>query len=301
MAGLDITVEMKNRSSKVILPLGDLSEINIRSRTSNDSWNLKKRISSGSFGDVYSAISEWNEEVAIKIEHVTKKDALTGLALEDRVYDCIHGQYSGTPAGFALKIWYGEQVINRKTCKILVLEKLGQTLGNIQRNMPRNRISPGNVMRIADQLIDGLEMLHATGFIHRDIKPDNIMVGLRQPSIIYLADFGISKVYRDKKQNHITQMIEMGFVGTRLYASPNAHSMITQSRRDDLISLGYTLIYLARGSLPWRGMKSHTDELIKLIGKAKNEMINRELDDFVKRQSMLGQKGIAFVLTKYDF
>ena len=73
MAGLDITVEMKNRSSKVILPLGDLSEINIRSRTSNDSWNLKKRISSGSFGDVYSAISEWNEEVAIKIEHVTKE------------------------------------------------------------------------------------------------------------------------------------------------------------------------------------------------------------------------------------
>ena len=73
MAGLDITVEMKNRSSKVILPLGDLSEINIRSRMSNDSWNLKKRISSGSFGDVYSAISEWNEEVAIKIEHVTKE------------------------------------------------------------------------------------------------------------------------------------------------------------------------------------------------------------------------------------
>ena len=48
-------------------------------------------------------------------------------------------------------------------------------------------------------------------------------------------------------------------------------------------------------------MKSHTDELIKLIGKAKNEMINRELDDFVKRQPMLGQKGIAFVLTKYEF
>ena len=61
--------ELKNRSSKEILPLGDLSELNIRSQTLNDSWNLKKRISSGSFGDVYAAVSEWNEEVAIKIEH----------------------------------------------------------------------------------------------------------------------------------------------------------------------------------------------------------------------------------------
>ena len=66
--------ELKNRPSKEILPLGDLSEIVIRSRASNDSWNLKNRISSGSFGDVYAAKSEWNEEVAIKIEQVTKEN-----------------------------------------------------------------------------------------------------------------------------------------------------------------------------------------------------------------------------------
>ena len=60
------------KRTKEILPLGDLSEVIIRSEASNDSWNLKNRISSGSFGDVYTAISEWNEEVAIKIEHVTK-------------------------------------------------------------------------------------------------------------------------------------------------------------------------------------------------------------------------------------
>ena len=57
------------------------------------------------------------------------------------------------PAGFALKIWYGEQVINKNTCKILVLEKLGDTLGNIQRNMRRNRISPANIMGIAGSVI----------------------------------------------------------------------------------------------------------------------------------------------------
>ena len=86
--------------------------------------------------------------------------------------------------------------------------------------------------------------MHETGFIHRDIKPDNIMVGLGKSSIIHLADFGMAKVYRDKKRNHIQKLTEMGFVGTRLFASPNAHAMITQSRRDDLISLGYCIVYL---------------------------------------------------------
>ena len=83
---------------------------------------------------------------------VEKKDH-TGLAFEDRTYDCLHRRFSGMPAGFALKIWYGEQVINKNTCKILVLEKLGDTLGNIQRNMRRNRISPANIMGIAGSVI----------------------------------------------------------------------------------------------------------------------------------------------------
>ena len=95
-----------------------------------------------------------------------------------------------------------------------------------------------------DQLIHRLDQLHETGFIHRDIKPDNIMVGLGKSSIIHLADFGMAKVYRDKKRNHIQKLIEMGFVGTQLFASPNAHATITQSRRDDLISLGYCILYL---------------------------------------------------------
>jgi len=72
-----------------------------------------------------------------------------GLALEDRVYECIHRHYSGMPAGFALKIWYGEQNLNGYQCRVLVLEKLGNTLGIIQRNMYRKRISPGNIMHIA--------------------------------------------------------------------------------------------------------------------------------------------------------
>ena len=86
-----------------------------------------------------------------KKRKVRKDDIIdtTGLALEDRVYECIHRESSGMPAGFALKIWYGEQNLNGYQCRVLVLEKLGNTLENIQRNMYRNKISPGNVMHIA--------------------------------------------------------------------------------------------------------------------------------------------------------
>ena len=73
--------DLKNRLSNEILPLGDLSELIIRSQAANDSWDLKKRISSGSFGDVYAAVSEWNEEVAIKIEHVKKDNFYNVLFL----------------------------------------------------------------------------------------------------------------------------------------------------------------------------------------------------------------------------
>ena len=86
-----------------------------------------------------------------KKRKVRKDDIIdtTGLALEDRVYECIHRESSGMPAGFALKIWYGEKNLNGYQCRVLVLEKLGNTLGNIQRNMYRNKISPGNIMHIA--------------------------------------------------------------------------------------------------------------------------------------------------------
>ena len=82
-----------------------------------------------------------------------------GLFLEDRVYEYLYRQSSGMPAGFALKIWYGEQNLKGYSCRVLVLEKLGNTLGNIQRNTYRNRISPGNIMHIAGRLFIAIPYL----------------------------------------------------------------------------------------------------------------------------------------------
>jgi len=104
--------------------------------------------------------------------------------------------------------------------------------------------------------------LHKSNYIHRDVKPANFLIGLgKKKNIIHLIDFGLSKRYRNAKTGtHIPYNDNKNFTGTVRFASINSHLGIEQSRRDDIESLGYMLIYFLRGSLPWQGIKAGTRE-----------------------------------------
>ena len=222
-------------------------------------------------------------KVAIKVEN--RRSPHPQLEYEARVYKYLSGtrkllhrncsfSYSSL-AGIPAMHYFEKNV---GSYSVLVMDLMGPSLEDLF-NLCSRKFSMKTVLMIADQMLQRIEYLHYKNFLHRDIKPDNFVTGLgAHAKHIFLLDFGLAKKYRDSRNpnSHIPYREDKSLTGTARYASINTHLGIEQSRRDDLESLGYLLMYFLRGSLPWQGLRATTKEekYAKILAKKRATTID---------------------------
>lgn len=213
-------------------------------------YQVEDKIGSGSYGEIRIGKNlNSNEEVAIKLELMQPpKPKSPRLHLEYEFYQIL-GHHKGIPETYILDSFSDNKY------NALVMELLGPSLLDNFKFCDRE-FSLKTVLQIAIQILDIVEYIHSKYLIHRDIKPENFLIGhafSNKENVIHVVDFGLSKKYIDPQTGkHIPYKENSLLVGTPTFMSTNANMGKEQSRRDDLESLGYMIIYFLRGSLPWQ-------------------------------------------------
>lgn len=223
---------------------------------------VSRHIDSGGFGSVYSAtIRGSGKDVIVKIETNRHRDTLSTEAL-------VYGKLKGIP-GFP-KFYHEGEYHGRS---LIVVERLGMPLDNYWSQEKFNRRLPsGCIAGIVHQLLDALEFLHDKGYLHCDIKPNNIIVGdYNKPNSgkVYLIDFGCADKFLSSRGEHVSRRSKMQIIPNGPFASFRAHERKQQSRRDDLESLAYLMVACYKGELPWKGGSDDEDQM-----RAKKERVS---------------------------
>lgn len=229
----------------------------------NNKYRITRRIGGGSFGEIYMGVGPNNEKVAVKFERHGSR--CPQLRHEYKVYRELTNCH-----GFASVYHFGTQ----DNYNVMVMDLLGPSLEDLFNKCNR-RFSLKTVLQIADQMLERADTLHSRHLIHRDIKPANFVIGVGENAAnVFCVDFGLSKRYRHPKNlHHIPHRDGRSLTGTPRYASINNHLGIEQSRRDDLESIGYVLIYFLKGSLPWQGLKAkNAQKKYRLILEKKQQV-----------------------------
>ena len=230
---------------------------------------LMKRIGTGGFGEVWKAHKQGTDE------YFAIKFVLGGGGLRNEARTNQYLWKDSNPVGIPKVIWLGQE-LNRE---FIIMDLLGKNIGEIFEDMGK-KFSKKTVYMLADQMIQRIEFIHSKKWIHRDIKPENFAFGLKPDTknTLYIYDFGLMTRYKNGN-DHIEYKEAQGVtVGTSRYISLNCHKRNTLGRRDDLESLAYTLIFLAKGTLPWLDIKVKSKvEREKIIGQRKEQLSMEEI------------------------
>ena len=248
--------------------------------TPNEKVIFNKKLGEGAFSNVLLAnFTDWNgtnSEVAVKVEKNNKKHL---LKYEYKIYKMLDG-INGIP------IIYGFISGNNKN--FMIMEKMDKSLTDIINKKHKFKIQ--DVIKIMIWALQIIKKIHKAGYIHRDIKPSNFMIKNKKLKII---DFGLAKKHAIKNKKYKNGHI----VGTLRYCSVNSHFYTELSYRDDLESLGYTIIYFIKGYLPWQKIKKpfNGSELIEPIKYLNHHIRNKKIS--IKLEDLC--RGIPQIIKYY--
>lgn len=255
----------------------------------HDNFVLLSEMGKGAFGQIFLTYNNRDqEEVALKKELKKQKilspqlkteftvlrtllkiqtNVQVNPSLPEQIVD-ISGksriQQEDVP-GFPKFYGYGEHA----DFYYIIIQLLGPNLIELFNYCGCKKFTITTASMLAIQMLNRVEYLHKHHFLHRDIKPENFLIGCGDKSnIVYLIDYGLNKKYKDPKTHqHIPYREGRTLTGTARYVSINTHLGIEQSRRDDLESIGYVIVFFLKGSLPWQGLKGNIDKYNKIMEK----------------------------------
>jgi serine/threonine protein kinase len=210
-------------------------------------YEIENMIGKGTFGKIYKGNNiRTKEDVAIKMEEWTDSKSFNSLKYETQIY-----QYLNNSIGIPNLKWYGTY----NNYRYIVLELLGDNL--VDSKLKNGVFSPIKTMEIGLNALNILENIHQKGIIHRDLKPDNFLFGINEKTEkLYLIDYGICKRYTKDNGEHIVMKQTNNIIGSFNYCSINSHNLFELSRRDDLESLMYVLIFISTKELIWENIRN---------------------------------------------
>eukprot|EP01017_Pseudomicrothorax_dubius_P045378 TRINITY_DN783_c0_g1_i6.p1 TRINITY_DN783_c0_g1~~TRINITY_DN783_c0_g1_i6.p1 ORF type:complete len:333 (+),score=76.02 TRINITY_DN783_c0_g1_i6:3-1001(+) len=241
-------------------------------------------------GDVYKR-QKTKEEVAVKLEKMSTK--VPQLFYEAKLYQYFHQEQDALENGIP-RVFYCTQEGEHN---VMVMDLLGPSLEDLF-NFCGRKFSTKTALMLGIQMLARVEYLHNRRMLHRDLKPDNFVIGRgRNQTRVYIIDLGLAKKYMSRDGIHIPYKEGKNLTGTARYASISTHKGLEQSRRDDLEALAYILIYFVRGILPWQNLNANNkkEKYEKIMEKKINTPIEvlckglpQEFAEFLKYARELG-------------
>jgi serine/threonine protein kinase len=239
--------------------------------TINNKYILLEKLGEGSFGIIYKGQNVRTKDyVAIKVEPI--KNGTKLLKNESTIY-----QYLNNSLGIPSVKWFGKDKFNY----YMVINLLGESLQNLKDKI--NIFSLKQVLQIGINITNLLKTIHDKGLVHRDIKPENFLLSTNNENKqIYIIDFGFCKSFMNN-DSHMEIKKTNNLIGSKTYASINSHDYLELSRRDDMESLGYIMLYFYLGTLPWHdnSLLLDTATINEKIKQMKKKILEKNLPNIL--------------------